>query len=464
MVGATNGIATTATVTIGTSGAAVLDLNGFDQSLAGIVNGGTPANAIITNSSTTADATLTLTGLSSYAGAIKDDGVTTKLNLTVNGGTHTLSGTSTFMGATTVSNGTLLVNGTLSSAATAVAVDGGTLAGAGTISRPVNVNSGATLQPGNPAGTLTIGGDLTIASGATNLFALGASSATVAVTGNLTLDGSLTVTDAGGFGPGTNTLFTYTGTLTDNTLTINPLPGGYTGAINTDTAGQVDLVVTGSGSPPVAGFTAVPLSGVEPLQVVFTDTSTDFPTSWFWDFNNDAAVDSMDQNPTNVFAAGTWTVSLVASNANGASSAYTTNITVITVQESWEAFYGVTADGTDSDGDGVSNLDEFRAGFNPTNAAAYPRVLDLTRTGNDLTISYRASNGDTNYAGAAASRTNVVDYSTGTANGGYDGSFAGLFTNVLSGGDGSGVVTNAVEIGGGTNAPARYFRTRVLAP
>ena len=51
-VGVANGIATTATVTVGASGLGFLDLNGFNQSLAGIANA-TASNATITNSSTT---------------------------------------------------------------------------------------------------------------------------------------------------------------------------------------------------------------------------------------------------------------------------------------------------------------------------------------------------------------------------------------------------------------------------
>jgi autotransporter-associated beta strand protein len=475
-LGATDALATGAQINLSGGANGYVDLNGFDQTAAGLNGTPTTGSATIANHSTTSDSILTLAGLladKSFGFAITDGTGGRTTSLVMNNGNafvQRLTGASTYTGVTIVSNGTLIVNGSLGSAASGVTVDGGTLAGTGAIARAVTVNSGATLRPGDPIGVLSITGDVTVNGGATNLFALGvdsASSASVAVNGNLTVAGVIDVSDLGGFTNGTYTLFTYTGALDTNGISVNnPLPGGQIGTIDTTSnPGQVDLVVTPGGGPaPTASFTATALSGVAPLQVTFTDTSTDSPTSWFWDFNNDSTVDAMAQNPTNTFGAGTWTVSLVASNANGASSAYTTNINVITVQQSWEAFYGVLANGTDFDGDGVSNGEEFRAGFNPTNGAAHPRILGLTRTGNDLTITYRASNGDTNYAGGAASRTNVVDYSAGAANGGYNGSFAGLFTNVLSGGNGSGVITNAVEIGGGTNVPARYFRARVLAP
>lgn len=106
-VGAENGIATTATVQIGASAAGILDLNGFNQRLAGIT--GSAANATIVNSSTTTAATLTLAGTSTFGGEIKDSGGAGKLNLTVNGGSLTLAGTNTYTGNTTVSNGTLAI-------------------------------------------------------------------------------------------------------------------------------------------------------------------------------------------------------------------------------------------------------------------------------------------------------------------------------------------------------------------
>jgi PKD repeat protein len=69
-------------------------------------------------------------------------------------------------------------------------------------------------------------------------------------------------------------------------------------------------------APPVANFTATPLSGDAPLEVTFTDTSTESPTSWFWDFGDGNT--STSQNPVheyNIF--GTVTVTLTATNADG---------------------------------------------------------------------------------------------------------------------------------------------------
>lgn len=67
---------------------------------------------------------------------------------------------------------------------------------------------------------------------------------------------------------------------------------------------------------PVAGFTWSPASPVAGDAVQFTDTTTNAPTSWAWDFGDGAT--SGQQNPGHSFAeAGTYTVSLTATNAGG---------------------------------------------------------------------------------------------------------------------------------------------------
>ena len=81
------------------------------------------------------------------------------------------------------------------------------------------------------------------------------------------------------------------------------------------------VIVTGGGSPPqppVAGFTATPTSGTAPLAVSFTDTSTNAPTSWAWDFDGNGSTDSTLQNPQHTYSApGTYSVTLTATNAAG---------------------------------------------------------------------------------------------------------------------------------------------------
>jgi len=57
------------------------------------------------------------------------------------------------------------------------------------------------------------------------------------------LGGTLNISDAGGFGPGTYTLFTYGGTLSIGTLTIGATLASYTYTIDTSIPGQVNLDV-----------------------------------------------------------------------------------------------------------------------------------------------------------------------------------------------------------------------------
>jgi len=69
-------------------------------------------------------------------------------------------------------------------------------------------------------------------------------------------------------------------------------------------------------NPVGAGFAAQPTSGVAPLEVAFTNTSTGDYTARQWDFGDGAT--STDQNPSHVYAApGVYTVTLTVSGPGG---------------------------------------------------------------------------------------------------------------------------------------------------
>ncbi|MGA2180385.1 MAG: glycosyl hydrolase family 28 protein [Verrucomicrobiota bacterium] len=78
----------------------------------------------------------------------------------------------------------------------------------------------------------------------------------VAVVGNLALGGTINVTNGTGFGAGTNILLTYTGILSGNLPTLGSTPAGYNYAFDTNTAGQVRLVVTLPAPSAPTNFTA----------------------------------------------------------------------------------------------------------------------------------------------------------------------------------------------------------------
>lgn len=72
---------------------------------------------------------------------------------------------------------------------------------------------------------------------------------------------------------------------------------------------------------PVAAFSGTPLTGYRPLTVQFTDSSTNTPTSWAWDFDNSGTTDSTDQNPSYEYTSeGSYTVKLTATNVAGSDS------------------------------------------------------------------------------------------------------------------------------------------------
>jgi PKD repeat protein len=74
--------------------------------------------------------------------------------------------------------------------------------------------------------------------------------------------------------------------------------------------------------PPTASFTANPTSGNSPLVVTFTNTTSGDSPAYSWDFNGDGLTDSTDASPTFQFTtAGTYVVTLVATNSAGTSSA-----------------------------------------------------------------------------------------------------------------------------------------------
>lgn len=89
-------------------------------------------------------------------------------------------------------------------------------------------------------------------------FVLGTNNATVAVAGNLALTNTLNIATNGGFGPGTNTLFTYTGTLSGSLPTLGSTPGSpYTCSLDTSIAGQVNLIVSLPAPPAPTNLTAM---------------------------------------------------------------------------------------------------------------------------------------------------------------------------------------------------------------
>jgi large repetitive protein len=135
-------------------------------------------------------------------------------------------------------------------------------------------------------------------------------------------------------------------------------PGTYTvsltatNACNNDTETKTGYITVNACPVPVASFSAAPNEGCAPLSVAFTDTSTNNPTTWSWDFGDEGISDL--QNPTHEYASpNTYTVTLIASNYGGSDSETTQIIVVplsidITSQQNGESFLAspITVTGT----------------------------------------------------------------------------------------------------------------------
>lgn len=182
---------------------------------------------------------------STFAGILSGDGGLTKLGT----GSLTLSGISDLTGDTNVNAGTLQVNGSLASANVLVN-NGGTLGGSGTLTSAVTVADGGHLA-GVTGSTLSV--DSLVFNGNSNFDVglgtpvSGGGNALVNVGGNLTLDGTLNVSDIGGFGSGVYRLINYTGGLIDNGMLIGSVPGSVSVGdlqLQTAQANQLNLLVT----------------------------------------------------------------------------------------------------------------------------------------------------------------------------------------------------------------------------
>jgi len=272
----TSGTAVTYTnVTLPSSGSILL--NNDDQSTTGLTisSGGLLAGDLVIDTSqvgSNAVGDVALSGVFSGAGGLVKAGTGTS-------GIVILGAANTYTGNTTISTGTLKLgaagsiadSGTISVASGATfdtsLVPGGyslataqVLQGSGAVLG--SVSSLGTVAPGlsGSAGTLSFASNLSFDSASllsyglngTNTASGGGVNDLSAVTGNLTLDGTLNVSEIG-VGSFLSAivgdiwrLFTYTGALTDNGLSLGTVPtlsSGLTLAVDTSTPNQVNLIV-----------------------------------------------------------------------------------------------------------------------------------------------------------------------------------------------------------------------------
>jgi hypothetical protein len=125
------------------------------------------------------------------------------------------------------------------------------------------------------------------------------------------------------------------------------------------------------------------------------------------------------------------------------------------IPDSWMQLYfghptGLASDHScavdDPDGDGKYNLQEYLTGTNPTNSASAFRVVAVAREGSNIRVTWTTGGGRTNAVQAASD---------------LSGSYSNVSPNIVVQGSGD-TTTNYVDVGGATNAPARYYRIRLV--
>jgi PKD repeat protein len=132
--------------------------------------------------------------------------------------------------------------------------------------------------------------------------------------------------------------------------------GNYTVTLNATNAAGSNISsrtsyirVTAAAAAPFAGFTGTPVSGIAPLKVIFTDASTNTPTSWTWSFGDGSSVNATARNPVHTYSvAGNYTVTLNATNAAGSNISSRTSYIRVTAAAAAPvaAFTGTPVSGT----------------------------------------------------------------------------------------------------------------------
>jgi len=230
-----------------------------------------------------ASSTLTVganSGNGTFSGIITNNAALVLSLTKTSGGTQTLNGPDYATGTTTINGGTLAIgaSGSISNSATINVASGATfdvsalggtfalnpgqtLAGLGSVNGSFNTLSNAVISPAGSGvpGTLTFNNNLTLLGGTvlsldlTNTTTPGSGiNDLIVVSGNLNLNGtniiSLPALTQQALVPGTYQLINYSGALSGaaTNFVVSPVLTRLTLTVDTSTAGQVNLIVSGS--------------------------------------------------------------------------------------------------------------------------------------------------------------------------------------------------------------------------
>ena len=184
------------------------------------------------------------------------------------------------------------------------------------------------------------------------------------------------------------------------------------------------------GAIPVASFITNASSGTVPLTVQFIDSSQNAPTSWTWLFG-DGAISTL-QNPTHTYTTpGTYTVSLIASNAAGTNTA------------TYQGYVTATRAAAVPVVSFVTNISSGNA----------PLAVQFLDTSTNSPSSWVWSFGD---GGTSGGSNPVHTYTT-------QGAYTVTLTTTNSAGSNTTSLTNYITVSQITNAPTAIFKATVTS-
>ncbi|MFC2127938.1 LamG-like jellyroll fold domain-containing protein, partial [Bacteroidota bacterium] len=200
----------------------------------------------------------------------------------------------------------------------------------------------------------------------------------------------------------------------------------YSGAL---TGSAIATLAGVSATTPVANFSASSTTPATDNIITFTDSSTNTPTSWSWDFGaSDAVGITTDQNPQVSYpTAGTYTVTLTATNAGGSDDEIKTSyITVSGSGGSGDLQARYNFDGDTNDSSSYSRNLSATGSFSPTyendhNASASSALTASGTYADHLITGYPGIGSNNNrsvtawFKTAGASREPIVSFGDNSA-------------------------------------------------
>lgn len=335
---ATNGISTSAVITAGASVNCVVDLKGFNQSLAGMIKGGSAASVVNSTASTTSTLTLTNTATSTNSVVLSGTGAGTLAVTQAGTAIQTLSGVNTYTGPTTVTSGTLAagvasvanVSGAFGKNSAVILADNATAA--------LDI-TGFNTQIGSLTGGGASGGNVNL--GAATLTVGGDNTSPAAYSGSISGTGALTK-----IGTGTQTLSganTYSGNTTVSAGTLALIGGSHASPVSVNSGASLGFTL---GSPTSSTSTFNLSSGT--IKITGTPTLPSY---------------TLISSSTGI----TGTPTLDAPIAGYVLKKVGNTLVLENPYEAWAAANGATGGQSgDPDGDGYNNLMEFAFGTDPT--------------------------------------------------------------------------------------------------